>query len=268
MSHALYQFSGERLGAIEWCDPVRGATLVADSWLVDQGHAVGLELHLERFTSSCRPHGVDDAVVRSFLDAVLERIPREGAWFPRVELVSTPGGPTLRYRERVAPERLETAVVKVAGVDPRTQPSTKGPDLDALLALRSQVAPSGANEALIQNDSGVLVEGAYSTLIMWPPDHDQMIIVPPSLPRIPSVTESVLRDIAGERQVTVVERGMRALELEGGGLWVVSALHGIRLVSAIVGGPELSPDRGHRDRWQTWWWACRRHLSPNTRATS
>lgn len=263
MSHALYQFSGERLGPIEWCDPVRGGTLVADSWLVDQGQAVAVELHRERFIASCQDSGVDGSLVRSFFRAVLDQIPREGTWFPRVELVATPGGPTLRYRERVAPERLETAVVKVSEVDPRTQPMTKGPDLEALLALRAQVAPSGANEALIQTDSGILVEGAYSTLMMWPPGRDQMVVVEASLPRIPSVTESVLRDVATERGIPVSEREIKTADLAGWSVWVISALHGIRLVTNFIEGPPLAVHHEHRDDWQKAWWGRRTPLVAN-----
>jgi hypothetical protein len=52
MSSRLFHFSGERLGAIEWCEPRIGETLVADSWRVENGAAVAWQRHLDRFSHS------------------------------------------------------------------------------------------------------------------------------------------------------------------------------------------------------------------------
>jgi len=254
MSQTLFQFSGERLGVIEWCDPARGDTLVADSWLVVDGHAVATDRHRRRFVEACARHGLGDSSVAGFFESVLAHIPREGEWFPRVELVQTPGGPTLRYRERSAPNRLSTAVLALAHHDPRTSPMVKGPDLESLQALRARVAEVGATEAVIATRDGVLVEGAYSTLVVWPAGADAMVLPPAALPRIASVTESVLRDLAREWAIEVTEAPTRVDDLEGAEVWVISALHGIRLVTEFVGGPALATGRARSEAWfQAWW---------------
>ena len=59
------------------------ALLVADSFLVDDGRVRGLSLHRARFTASCSAHGIDAG---GFFDAVIAELPREGRWFPRLEL--------------------------------------------------------------------------------------------------------------------------------------------------------------------------------------
>ena len=145
MSQILYQFSGERFSPIEWCDPARQTTLVADSFRVEDGRVVALERHLERFSDSVLSNTdlIPDRL-HAFLSALVSAIPAEGSWFPRIEAVETPGGATLRYRERPAPPWSSEVVIARAPHDPRRFPHTKGPDLEALLALRTQVAPLGA----------------------------------------------------------------------------------------------------------------------------
>ena len=260
MSTRLFSFSGEALGAIEWCDPVAGETLVADSWRVESGEVVALSRHRTRFCDSARQHGLDSAALDAFWDLVIAAIPREGSWFPRVEVVATPGGATLRYRERPAPDWLSEAVVASAEGDPRTTPLTKGPDLDALMALRRSVAHTGATEALIVSPEGTIVEGAYSTIVMIPPGGQELRIVPRTVPRIPSVTEAVITDIAAQRGVAVVEAHSALHECEGSDLWVLSALHGIRVATGFPGGPRLSPDMARRVEWQAMWWKTRERL--------
>ncbi len=254
MSSTLYQFTGERLGAIEWCDPVRGQTLVADSWRVDDAQAVALPRHEARFAASARALGIDESTLRVFCSQVRAQIPATGSWFPRIELVHTPGGPTLRYRERVAPALSTEVVLAVAETDPRTNPLTKGPDLEALLALRASVGSLGATEALIVAPDGTLVEGAYSTLMVWPDDTDALVVVPSDVPRIPSITESVLVDRAKGLGIEVLERRLSLDDLDRAEVWVVSALHGIRRTTSLIDGPELRRDPGKRNEWQAAWW--------------
>jgi branched-subunit amino acid aminotransferase/4-amino-4-deoxychorismate lyase len=260
MSSTLYQFTGERLGAIDWCDPVRGHTLVADSWRVDNAQAVALPRHEARFGASARAFDIDESTLTSFFTQVRAHIPRSGSWFPRIELAHTPGGPTLRYRERVAPAWSEEVVLAVAENDPRSNPLTKGPDLEALLALRASVGSRGATEALIVASDGTLVEGAYSTLMVWPDDADALVVVPHDVPRIPSITESVLVDHAKVLGIDVLERRLRLDDLESAEVWVVSALHGIRLATSVIDGPELRRDPDRRTEWQRAWWGAARSI--------
>ncbi len=254
MSTTLYQFTGEHLGAIEWCDPVRGQTLVADSWRVQDGKAVALERHEDRFSASAQAHGVSESTLRAFFSRVREHIPSRGSWFPRIEVAHSPGGPTLRYRERVAPAWETTVTLALGAADPRTHPLTKGPDLEALMALRASVADQGATEALIATPDGTLVEGAYSSVLAWPARTGSLVVTPSHLPRIPSITESVLLDIARASGVEVLEQTLLISDLEDAEVWIISALHGIRLATAIVDGPALRTDSARRNQWQSAWW--------------
>lgn len=256
MSSRLYQFSGTSLGAIEWCDS-SPHTLVADSWRVEDGHAVALERHRARFSASARALGVEEQQLSRFWPAVVESLPREGSWFPRVEVVATAGGPTLRYREREAPAWLGTVSLAPGAHDPRTQPLTKGPDLEALMALRRSVSDVGATEALILSPEGFVIEGAYSTVMVWRRGSDALSVVGPPWPRIPSVTEAVLRGVAQARGVTVTEEPLTLESLAGAEVWILSALHGIRVATELCGGPDIAQTPGRRDDWHRAWWESR-----------
>lgn len=253
MSSRLYQFSGTSLGAIEWCDPSRHESAVADSWRVEDGTAVALDRHISRFNASAEKFGLERRTLAQFWRAVLEALPRTGAWFPRVEVHITSGGPTLRYREREAPPWVETVSLARGASDPRRTPLTKGPDLDALMALRRSVADVGATEALIMSAGGAVIEGAYSTVALWRAGSSVLSVVGPHWPRIPSVTESVLRDIATQRGIAVREDTLDFEALEGAEVWILSALHGIRLATELHGGPRITSVSGRRDDWQRAW---------------
>jgi len=261
MSTTLYQFTGETLGPLEWCGSTGTTTLVADSWRVEDGHAVALDLHLERFRASALQHSdVAEATLDKFYGEVIDHIPRTGSWFPRIELVATAGGPTLRYRERVAPAWSTEVVVGVASHDPRTTPTIKGPDLEALLALRSALGDPTSTEALIMSPAGFLIEGAYSSIIIWPEHSDEMVIAPRTPPRIPGITEAVLLDVAAANGVSVHQRALSLDDLERAEVWVLSALHGIRLATRFLHGPELRSDPTRRNHWHAQWWSRRTAL--------
>lgn len=254
MSHALYQFSSGELRPIDWCDPRAGETLVADSWLVRDGRVVALDQHLERFrTSVGATTALEETAVEAFLRSVLHQLEGSGLWFPRIEAVATPGGPILRYRHRSAPEITSQVILATTADDPRKTPLVKGPDLDALLRLRSSVTPLGASEAIMVDNLGAVVEGAYSTIVAWLGDQEAIAIVPRSTPRLPSITEHVVEEIAQQQGIPVYETTLRPEALENATVWVLSALHGIRQATRWIKGPVLNPDLTRRDRWQRLW---------------
>jgi len=239
----LYQFTGSDLTAVGWCQPGQETVVVADSWRVVEGQAVGLAHHLDRFrrhVAHAAPQEVSQ--VEAFIDAALALLPDSGEWFPRLECVATPHGHLFRFYHREAPPRLTTAALATAPHDPRAQPLVKGPDLDALMALRKEVARSGATEAVILTAEGFVAEGAYSSVVVWPPGQTEMWVVDAEIPRIPSVTEKVLAGIAHSEGIAVVGKKMRPDALDEHVVWVVSALHGIREATLWVDGPMLARD--------------------------
>jgi hypothetical protein len=84
-----------------------------------------------------------------------------------------------------------------------------------------------------------------------------------ALPRIPSVTERLVTDAAIAEGVPV--RAVRAhpRDLDGAELWVLSALHGLRVATEWVGGPSLTVDAGRADRGRAWLETARRPRPPD-----
>ena len=239
--HAWAPGEGRTWQVVDWCDPHDGSLLVADSWRVVDGAVRGLERHGARFlagVSAQRPTEVETA--ERFVDDAIAALPREGDWFPRLELRTRGTGVQWWLRLRPTPPTSTEVVVATAPRDGRTQPLVKGPDLDALLSLRTAVQPLGAGEAVILDADGHIVEGAYSGLLWW---HDGVLVRPAdTLPRIASVTVDLVLAAARAEGVALDERRARPDELDGCELWVLSALHGLRVATAWIDGPTLAPD--------------------------
>ncbi len=252
------QSTGTSWVDLEWCDP-RGADrlLVADSWRVVDGRARGLDRHRARFLEAAAEHR-DDAP--DFWHDVIAALPRTGDWFPRVELRERGDGTQLSLRLRPTPATSTEVEVATAPHDPRTRPLVKGPDLDALQALRVAVQPLGAGEAIIVDARGRIVEGAYSGLLWW---RGETLVRPSdALPRIPSVTADLVIDAARAAGVTVVEADARPDDLVGCELWVLSALHGLRSARRWIDGPALGPTQ-HAERGRAWLAAAAVELYPD-----
>lgn len=236
--------------------------LAADSWLSVDGRVAGLSLHAERFAAAALHYGVSAETAREAVHRAQEKTPKDGEYFPRVVL-NADGF----FREvRPAPARLTTAALATAGYDPRTVPEIKGPDLVRLGALRAEVAETGANEAVILA-GGIIVDCAYSAICWWRGD---VLCAPPAeLPRTRSVTWQLVQEIASARGVEVREESARPQDLDGCEVWVLSALHGIRLVTAWVDAAPphtnqashanltLQTDSARRDVWQAAWESLR-----------
>ena len=250
--------SGSPWVDVDWCDP-HGADrlLVADSWRVVDGRVRGLDRHRARFTASAAEHRTD---ADEFWRDVVAALPRTGDWFPRVELRERADGAQLSLRLRPTPVTSSQVAVATAPHDPRTKPLVKGPDLDALLALRTAVHPSGAGEAIIVDAQGRVVEGAYSGLLWW---RGETLVRPSdALPRIPSVTAGLVIDAARAAGVAIDEADARPDDLAGCELWVLSALHGLRTVQRWIDGPELG-DARHAETGREWLAAASVELYPD-----
>lgn len=228
--------------------------LVADSWRVVDGHARGLDAHRARFLA-CVAEYRDDADI--FWRDAVAAIPRSGDWFPRVELRQHADGTELSLRLRPTPTLSTEVDVATAPFDPRTHPHVKGPDLDALMSLRAAVQPSGAGEAIILDAQGHIIEGAYSGLLWW---RGETLVQPSSeAPRIRSVTVDLILEAARAAGVTIDETNAQPADLAGCELWVLSALHGLRVARHWIAGPELGIGR-HAAVGRAWLAAAERAL--------
>ena len=230
--------------------PVRarsGRLSVADSWFVGNGTVRRLDLHLDRFSAACHTrYGVPVSETGRFLDAVCAKLPRAGQWFPRIEFEQGAG---FRLRLRPAPERGGEVTLWVCGqVDGRQEPTVKGPDLGMLAALRKDAVRRGADEALLTTGSGIVLEGALSSILWWRGD---VLCAPPlSLPVLPGVTRAILLDLAVKAGIEISYERCRPADLSGTEIWSVSALHGIRAVTGWV-QPGLAAGTPRRiGRWE------------------
>ena len=203
-------------------DGPAGEIEAAESWLVADGRARGLERHWARFGPA--PDALPGAVARA--------LPEHGRWWPRVERRADR---SLWLDVRPAPAREGEVVAWVSDrPDPRRAPRRKGPDLERLAALRAEAARHGAGEALIADPGGRLLEGAYTSLLWW--EDDALCAVPDDAPALAGVTRALLLDLAAAEGVAVRRRLPAPAELAGREVWLTSALHGIRAVRAWADG--------------------------------
>jgi branched-subunit amino acid aminotransferase/4-amino-4-deoxychorismate lyase len=212
--------------------PVTGAPaaalLAADSWLVDEGFERAAGAHWARFAGSCLELGVELPALTMFRSAVAAALPSEGRWFPRVEL--TADGLALRLR-RAPPLAREARVLVGSPGDPRRLPRRKGPDLELLAGLRERARAAGADELLLCDAHGRLLEGALSSLLWWERD---VLCTTPDETALPGVTRALLLRIARQRGIEVRRRAPDPAQLAGRETWLASALHGIRVVTRWV----------------------------------
>jgi hypothetical protein len=238
----------------EWVDPPVDEdaleVLAADSFVVDESLIVGFPRHRERFFAACVDAGVDNSeAFDDFVDRSMLWFPREGRWFPRLDVVTDGHEHWYRYHHRIAPPRQDTARLAVAKSDTRQVPWRKGPDLERMAQLRMHVSQV-ADEALILSADGIIIEGAYSAIVVIDADEGEFSLTPAKYPRIESVTEQLVSELARDEHFDVIRRTNTVAELEGKEVWVLAALHGIRVATEIVGGPPLVVNMGRRNDFQ------------------
>jgi branched-subunit amino acid aminotransferase/4-amino-4-deoxychorismate lyase len=134
----------------------------------------------------------------------------------------------------------------------------KGPDLEAMLRVRTAVQPLGAEEAVILSPDGYVVEGAYSALVWW--RGSILCTVAPEFARVSSVTERSLVGLATALGVETYAEAVTPAELDGTELWSLGALHGPRIVTRWVDGPQTAELPGRLELWRTRLAALRRPL--------
>lgn len=217
-----------------------------DSWLSVRGQVLAFSAHVDRFARAVEAAGGsrDDAEAAIF--SAREETPLDGEFFPRVECSLNAGQFSFEHSVRVSPARLTSAVLWTSPLDPRQQPSVKGPDLAELAGLRLLAAEHGANEAVILAHDAV-VEAAHSSIAWW--RGDTLCFPDDALPRVDSVTWQVVRTLAMSLGVPLAPERSSPDELAGCEVWVMSALHGIRGVTGWVDGPDLAVPERH-ELWQ------------------
>lgn len=240
----IYRWQNEQL--VEVATEILGATpiTVADSWCVDTGKVLALNLHRQRFLDAV-PASLHDTADK-FFTAAIAQLPRAGVWFPRVEL----RGADFFLQLRPAPDRQRSAtVISFTGDDPRTTPTIKGPDLDAMTTVSAGARAHGADEAILLTTEGYVVEGAYSAVLWW---RGEILCGPPAdFERVDSVTARSALTLARALGLDIHEEAVTPTELDGTEVWIVNALHGLRIVSRWIDGPELAEKPRRLEQWRT-----------------
>jgi amino-transferase class IV len=262
MSEATtYRWQSGLLEPRDDCDIAPAAILAADSWLVSDGTALAIGLHRARFVDAvsemAERHGrtaeVDALDLDSFWDAAISRIPRTDDWFPRVELRVQHDAAELLLRMRPAPERRRALTLATfRGRDPRTEPWIKGPDLESMTRLRTEAQQHGADEAVLLDATGgrpgLVAEGSTTALAWWA---GEALCVPSiELPRVDSVTLRSVLALATATGVDVLHDDVTPGDLEGCEVWALNALHGIRIVTRWLDGPETAELPARLDLWR------------------
>jgi branched-subunit amino acid aminotransferase/4-amino-4-deoxychorismate lyase len=234
VNETLFQFHAGSLIPVS-DDFIDSSLATADSWLVEDGRARSLEKHFDRFSKSVKHLAGFEPT--EFVEAVKIALPRTERWNPRIELQFLPE-PTLLLRLRTAEAELADLVLWTSPeADPRENPQIKGPDLSYGMQLRRAAQMHGADEAVILNDQGFIVEGALSSIVWW---RDDVLCAPSEeIPWLPSVTRAEVFAIAEQMGLGTRVELVKPADLVGLEVWSLGSLHGIRPATSWVdlGGP-------------------------------
>lgn len=213
---------------------------VADSWLVEDGRVRDLDAHFKRFARWATDYDPNcQEQLDQFFKSVVQATPKNGRWFPRIEFhAESDQGEHLFLRMREAPAPVATMSLWTnPEPDPREQPTVKGPDLSLGMQLRRAAQMHGADETVLLTDSGLVAEGALSSLVWW---RDDVLCAPgDDIPWLESITRNQVFAIASSMGIETKFESVRPEGLAGLEIWGLSSLQGIRLVTDWV-------DLGHR----------------------
>ena len=223
--------------------PHPGPFDVADSWrMLGDAHSSALRLHLRRFESVAGP------LPAGFVPAMLQRF-APGDLFPRISLAAG----QLRLDIRPAPPaRPVTRLTYAQAPDPRSQPFVKGPDFPALARYRAEYQDDGADDTVIVDSSGAMVETTTGALVAW----DGETLVLPTGTALPSITLHQVTRRAAALGIRTETRPLTPELATECPLWFLNSLHGISPVTELhtPSGVIYPPSNPHATAWQQWWW--------------
>lgn len=242
MASTRYRWNGSEL--VDNASAFDLPLYVGDSFLLREGTVVDYPGHLRRFERMADEQGLKRPV-DDFLAAVTEALPRSGSHFPRIDLTSRG---ELELRVRTVPQLGRTVVLSTAATDPRTEPTTKGPDIPVLQQLRDAAGASGADEPIILDAHGRIIDGA-STCLVW--IRERTLYTPPvEATRLESITVNVVEQLARDAGYDVATEWSTPAQLAGSQVWALNALHGIRGVTSWVDGPSFTLDEALLDEFR------------------
>jgi anthranilate synthase/aminodeoxychorismate synthase-like glutamine amidotransferase len=207
------------------------------------GHPFRLEAHLARLAAGAERIGMllPEDLPRQVARVVAEG-PDEGAL--RITASRRPGGDLsggepgeARVALRLLPLRTESVSPELRAVlagwlheEALTATLKTTSYLERIVALR-RARERGADEALVRNSRGLIVEGSFSNVIAVTPGGTLIVPGPPE-GALPGITAGIVTEEARRLGFPVEERGLKPAEL--GGLSELILTSSIREVVAVV----------------------------------
>lgn len=238
--------------------------IVADSWRVHNGITWELDDHLQRFFAGLTaqaPLGEPLLNVerRAFRDALQHKLIElsknhpGGDLFPRISV--EPYGETWQIvlLVRPAPEPRPTTSLWIPPyTDPRTTPHVKGPDIDLLRGLVSEVS----TDDLVLHDGSVVHETTTGALLIW--QSAEELVLCQAYRQLTSISAQRIAEHAKSQNILVTTRPVTLQELASGQypVWFCNTLHGISPVTTITSAAGETHLATHpaTQQWQASWW--------------
>ncbi|MDA3145935.1 aminotransferase class IV [Leucobacter sp. UCMA 4100] len=221
---------------------------LADSLLVDLADgtpvARGLTLHLQRFRAGVRERAGErqEALLDDFFALALPSIDEyaraNGPAFPRFECWQDRATFRFELALRPAPQRTREIALTTAQQPAADDAHLKGPNIDRYGRVMRRLG----GEALFVNDRGNAIEGTTTSFVWW---REGRLMHAPSTtmrPRVASITERIVTEIAARLGYETGTELCSPLELAETELWALNALHGIRPVTHLDGAPLNAPN--------------------------
>ncbi|MCQ9371095.1 aminodeoxychorismate/anthranilate synthase [Corynebacterium sp. 35RC1] len=192
---------------------------VVESFIVREGAVQGWDLHIQRLRRGCALMGIPIGEEAEQALRTL-RFP-EGTWWPRLSMSA--GGLQVTLRE--VPQLREETVLGAVECE-IAHPEVKGPEFALLTRLRRK-----GEQVLLRRRAGlesrgvelIAAETTSGSLVAF--DSQGMVVM--DAPRLASVTEALVREIAQAMEIPVRAEALTLGQLQQKEVWVLNAVHGI-----------------------------------------
>ncbi|MFA7248887.1 MAG: aminotransferase class IV [Dehalococcoidia bacterium] len=236
---------------------VRYGAACFETMLARGGRVFRVEAHLDRLEAGLRGMGVAPPPRASTVAAIEETLRANGLPDASVRLTVTAGSgrsPDLRAARapcvivtadpppaRPAPPRLQVATARIDARRPLAG-AKSGQFLTYLLA-RAEVRDAGADDALLLNHDGAVVEAAAANIFIL---RDGGLETPPIADGpLPGITRAALIEVARSLGVPVMERTLRVPDLaRAAAILLTSSIAGIVPAASLVAAPGVSGAAG------------------------
>jgi branched-subunit amino acid aminotransferase/4-amino-4-deoxychorismate lyase len=104
--------------------------------------------------------------------------------------------------------------------------------------LREKAQAAGADEAIILDSQGRIIDGSTTCLLWF--DGDDVVMPPAEALRVDSITVSLVTEALKNAGATIREQWVTPQDLVKKEIYALNALHGVRAVSGWIDGPEVS----------------------------